>query len=582
MKENNTKQVFMRILRYIKPYRIYLVGAIVSAIISVALALFNPILIGRGIDLMVGPGDVDYGGIFKIVVTLGIIIIAGSIFQWLLTLCTNALTYNTAKDIRIEAFNKLNTVPLKYIDSSSHGDMINRIVDDVEMISDGLLQGFTQFFTGIVTIVGTLVFMLYINPFIAALVVVLTPLSFFVAAFIAKRTSSLFTEQSSIQGDLGGYIEEMIGNQKIVKTFSYEERAQEEFEAINDKLYETGVRAQFFSSITRPCARFINAIIYASVGIIGAVSAINGRISVGQISSFLIYANQYTTPFSEVTGVITQLQTALASAERLFTVLDEPDQVPDAPDAIVMTETGGNIDMDNVEFSYDPQTKFIQNLNISVKPGDKVAIVGPSGCGKTTIINLIMRFYDVDQGSIKIDGIDINDMTRNSMRDMYGMVLQETWLYSATVRDNIAYGKPDATEEEVIHAAKLARAHSFIKQLPDGYDTIISEDGDNISHGQKQLLCIARVMLVEPPMLILDEATSSIDTMTEVRVQEAFNTLMEGRTSFVVAHRLSTIQGADVILVMDAGNIIETGTHAELLEQGGFYHDLYHSQFAVS
>lgn len=582
MNKNNTRQTFMRILSYTKPYRLYVVGAVLSAIISVALTLFNPILIGRAIDLMVGPGQVDYNGIFKIILVLGIIIIIGSIFQWLLTLCTNSLTYRTVKDIRIEAFNKLNTVPLKYIDSKSHGDMINRIVYDVEMISEGLMQGFTQFFTGIATIVGTLIFMVYIDVWIAILVVVLTPLSFFVASFIAKRTHSLFTEQSSMEGDLSGYIEEMIGNQKVVKTFNYEERAQDKFEEINGQLYDVGVKAQFYSSITRPAARFVNAIIYASVGIIGAVSAISGRISIGQVSSFLIYANQYTTPFSEVTGVVTQLQTAVASAQRLFSVLDEPDEIQDSSDAVVMTETDGNIDLDNVEFSYDPDRKFIQNLNISVKPGDKVAIVGPTGCGKTTIINLLMRFYDVDKGAIKIDGININDMTRNSMRGMFGMVLQETWLYSASVRDNIAYGKPNATDEEVIRAAKLARAHNFIERLPDGYDTIISEDGNNISHGQKQLLCIARVMLVEPPMLILDEATSSIDTMTEIRVQEAFTTLMEGRTSFVVAHRLSTIQEADTILVMDAGNIIETGNHKELLEKGGFYHNLYNSQFATN
>ncbi|NLI89277.1 MAG: ABC transporter ATP-binding protein [Epulopiscium sp.] len=582
MNKNNTRQAFMRILSYTKPYRLYVVGALLSAIISVALTLFNPILIGRAIDLMVGPGQVDYNGIFKIILILGVIIIIGSIFQWLLTLCTNSLTYRTVKDIRIEAFNKLNTVPLKYIDSKSHGDMINRIVYDVEMISEGLMQGFTQFFTGIATIIGTLIFMVYIDVWIAILVVVLTPLSFFVASFIAKRTHSLFTEQSSTEGDLSGYIEEMIGNQKIVKTFNYEKRAQDKFEKINGQLYDVGVKAQFYSSITRPAARFVNAIIYASVGIIGAVSAISGRISIGQVSSFLIYANQYTTPFSEVTGVVTQLQTAVASAQRLFSVLDEEDEIQDSPDAIVVTETDGHIDLDNVEFSYDPDRKFIQNLNISVKPGDKVAIVGPTGCGKTTIINLLMRFYDVDKGAIKIDGVNINDMTRNSMRSMFGMVLQETWLYSASVRDNIAYGKPDATDEEVIRAAKLARAHNFIERLADGYDTIISEDGNNISHGQKQLLCIARVMLVEPPMLILDEATSSIDTMTEVRVQEAFTTLMEGRTSFVVAHRLSTIQEADTILVMDAGNIIETGNHKELLEKGGFYHNLYNSQFATN
>lgn len=581
MKQNKTtQQVIRRILSYTKPYNIYVMGAIISAIISVSMTLFNPILIGKGIDFMMGPGDVNYKGIVKIALILGIIMIIGAVFQWLLTLCTNILTYRTVKDIRIEAFNKLNTVPLKYIDGNSHGDLINRLVNDVEMISDGLLQGFTQLFTGIATIIGTLFFMLSINYVITIVVVVLTPLSFFVASFIAKKTHALFVDQSVTQGELSGYIEEMIGNQKIVKTFNYEQRAQQKFEEINERLYETGVDAQFYSSITRPCARFINAIIYAAVGIIGAISAVNGRLTVGQLSSFLIYANQYTTPFNEVTGVITQLQTAFASAERLFQVLDEVDEVQDQPDAVVMTRTDGNIDIQGVEFSYNPEVKLIQNLNVTVKPGEKIAIVGPTGCGKTTVINLLMRFYDVDQGAIKIDGVDINHMTRNSMRNMFGMVLQETWLYSASIRDNIAYGKPDATGEEVVKAAKLARAHSFIMRLPGGYDTIISEDGDNISHGQKQLLCIARVMLVEPPMLILDEATSSIDTMTEVRVQKAFETLMEGRTSFVVAHRLSTIQEADVILVMDKGNIIEQGTHEELLARGGFYHGLYNSQFA--
>ena len=572
--------VIKRILSYTKPYALYLVGAVVSAIVSVVLMLFNPVLIGRGIDFMVGPGEVNYSGIFRTILTLAVIMITASLFQWILTLFTSILTYRTAKDMRIEAFNKLNTVPLKYIDGHAHGDMISRIVNDVEMISDGLLQGFTQFFTGIVTIVGTLFFMLSINVVIALVVVVLTPLSFFVASFIAKRTHSLFTDQSATQGELSGYIEEMIGNQKIVKTFNYEKRAQAKFEEINGRLYETGVDAQFYSSITRPCARFINAIIYASVGIFGALSAIQGRLSVGQISSFLIYANQYTTPFSEVTGVVTQLQTAFASAERLFRVLDELDEVQDAADAIVMEKTEGNIQIKGVSFSYNPEVELIKNLDVTVKPGDKIAIVGPTGCGKTTVINLLMRFYDVDRGAIKIDGIDIKQMTRSSMRNMYGMVLQETWLYSASVRDNIAYGKPDASDDEVVKAAKLARAHSFIMRLPEGYDTIISEDGGNISHGQKQLLCIARVMLVEPPMLILDEATSSIDTMTELRVQKAFETLMEGRTSFVVAHRLSTIQGADVILVMDKGNIIEQGNHQELLDQGGFYYELYNSQFA--
>lgn len=579
-KNNKTREVIKRILNYTKPYKIYLLGAIISAVISVLMALFNPILIGRGIDFMIGPGAVNYKGILKIVMILIIIIGLGSFFQWLLTLSTNILTYRTVKDIRIDVFEKLNRVPLEYIDEHSHGDLISRVVNDVEMVTDGLLQGFTQFFTGIVTIIGTLFFMLSINPLITLVVVVLTPLSFFVAAFISRRTHSLFVDQSEIQGELSGYIEELVGNQKIVKTFNYEARAQNEFENINSELYETGVGAQFYSSITRPAARFINALIYASVGIIGAISAVNGGLSVGQVSSFLIYANKYTTPFSEVTGVITQLQTALASAERIFQVLDTLNESQDKPGAIVMKETSGRVDLKDVEFSYDPSYKLIENLDIAAKPGQKIAIVGPSGSGKTTIINLLMRFYDVDSGVIEIDKINIKDMTRSSMRSLFGMVLQETWLYKASVRDNIAYGRPSATDKEVIAAAKLARAHDFIKSLPEGYDTIISGEGSRISHGQKQLLCIARVMLVDPPMLILDEATSSIDTMTELRVQSAFETLMEGRTTFVVAHRLSTIQEADMILVLDDGNIIEKGTHDELLDKGGFYYDLYNSQFA--
>lgn len=581
MKENiDTFKVIKRILKYTKPYRIYLFGAIISAFISVLMTLFNPILIGRGIDYMIGEGNVNFKGIFNIILTLLIIIIIGSLFQWLLTLSTNILTYRTGRDMRVDAFNKLNRVPLKYIDGHSHGDLISRVVNDVEMITDGLLQGFTQFLTGIVTIIGTLFFMLSINPMITIIVVLLTPLSFFVASFISKRTYTLFQDQSKIQGDLSGYIEEHIGNQKIVKTFNYESRAQKEFEKINDNLYESGVGAQFYSSIVRPSARFINALIYASVGIFGAVRAVNGLLSVGQVSSFLIYANQYTTPFSEVTGVITQLQTALASAERLFQVLDTLDEKEDKPNAIKMEKTWGRVDLEDVEFSYNKGYKFIESLDIGVKPGQKIAIVGPSGCGKTTIINLLMRFYEVDKGAIKIDEINIKDMTRNSMRSLYGMVLQDTWLFKGSVRENIAYGKPDVSLEEVIHAAKLARCHSFIKRLPKGYDTIISGEGSSISHGQKQLLCIARVMLVEPPMLILDEATSSIDTMTEIRVQKAFETLMEGRTSFVVAHRLSTIKEADVILVMDKGKIIEKGSHKELLKKGEFYYGLYNSQFA--
>lgn len=576
------KKVLLRLLEYTKPYKLYVIGALMSAIASVVFKMFSPVLIGQGIDFIIGPGDVNYDGIRGIILKLSVVIIFSSVFQWILTLFTNKITYNTVKDIRIAAFNKLNKVPLNYIDTTAHGDVISRVVNDVDTISNGLLQGATEFITGVVTIVGTLFFMLSINITITVVVVILTPVSFFVASFIAKRSHHMFTEQSATQGELGGYIEEMIGNQKIVKTFCFEDRAQEQFEEINERLYNSGVEAQFYSSITRPAARFINGIVYAAVGIIGALSAISGRLSLGQLSSFLIYANQYTTPFSEITGVITEMQSAIASAERIFRVLDEEDEIQDDPNAIAMEKCTGRIDIENVSFSYTPDVTLIQNLNVSVKPGSKVAIVGPTGCGKTTFINLLMRFYDVNEGTIKIDGVDINKLKRNNLRSMYGMVLQETWLYSASVRDNIAYGKPEATDEEIKVAAKLARAHGFITRLPEGYDTIISEDGNNISHGQKQLLCIARIMLVQPPMLILDEATSSIDTMTEKRVQEAFNTLMEGRTSFVVAHRLSTIQGADEILVMDKGNIIEQGTHKQLLDKGGFYYNLYNSQFAHS
>lgn len=574
------KKVLLRLLDYTKPYRLYVIGAFISAIASVVFKMFGPVLIGKGVDFIVGPGQVDYSGILKVLLSLVGVIVLSGIFQWMLALFTNKITYNTVKDIRIAAFNKLNKVPLNYIDTTAHGDVISRVVNDVDSISNGLLQGTTELITGLVTIVGTLFFMVSINPMIAAIVVVLTPLSFFVASFISKKSHHLFTEQSATQGELGGYIEEMIGNQKIVKTFSFEDRAQEQFEEINQRLYNTGVEAQFYSSITRPAARFINGIVYTSVGIIGAISAINGRLSVGQLSSFLIYASQYTTPFSEITGVITEMQSAIASAERIFRILDEKDEIQDDPNALELESCTGKIDIENVSFSYVPEIKLIQDLNVSVKPGSKIAIVGPTGCGKTTLINLLMRFYDVNEGTIKIDGVDINKLKRSNLRSMYGMVLQETWLYSASVRDNIAYGKPEATDEEVIEAAKKARSHDFITKLPDGYDTIISEDGSNISHGQKQLLCIARIMLVQPPMLILDEATSSIDTMTEQRVQEAFDILMEGRTSFVVAHRLSTIQGADEILVMDKGNIIEQGTHDQLIAKGGFYYKLYNSQFA--
>ena len=493
---------------------------------------------------------------------------------------TNVITYRTAKDLRIQLFQKLNGVPLRYIDRTAHGDFISRVVNDIDQVSDGLLQGFTQLFTGIITIVGTLVFMLMANVWVALLVFVLTPLSLFVASFIAKNSYKHFRGQTAIQGELSGYVEEMVANQKLVKAFNYEERSEKAFDEINARLYEQRQKAQFFSSLSNPSTRFVNAVVYAAVGLTGAVSAIAGHISVGQISMFLSYAQQYTKPFNEVTGIITQLQTAFASAQRVFAVLDEPVEEPDASDAIVATSCKGQVDIEKVGFAYDPSRPLIENMNLKVKPGQRVAIVGPTGCGKTTLINLLMRFYDVNAGQISIDGTPIRSMTRNSMRSLFGMVLQESWLFSGTIRENIAYGKPDATDEEVEAAAKAAYAHSFIKRLPKGYDTVIAEDGGNISQGQRQLLCIARVMLVDPPMLILDEATSNIDTRTEILVQEAFQKMMEGRTSFVVAHRLSTIREADVILVMNQGHVVEQGTHQELLAKDGFYANLYNSQFA--
>lgn len=579
-KKKIDKNVVRRLLIYTKPYRGYLIAAMVSALISVLLTLTVPVLIGDGVDCIVGAGDVDYKGLLQILILLGASVAGTAVFQWLMSYFTNVITYRTVKDLRIQLFQKLNGVPLRYIDRTAHGDFISRVVNDIDQVSDGLLQGFTQLFTGIITIVGTLAFMLMANVWVALLVFVLTPLSLFVASFIAKNSYKHFRGQTAIQGELSGYVEEMVANQKLVKAFNYEERSEKAFDEINARLYEQGQKAQFFSSLSNPSTRFVNAVVYAAVGLTGAVSAIAGHISVGQISMFLSYAQQYTKPFNEVTGIITQLQTAFASAQRVFAVLDEPVEEPDASDAIVATSCKGQVDIEKVDFAYDPSRPLIENMNLKVKPGQLVAIVGPTGCGKTTLINLLMRFYDVNAGQISIDGTPIRSMTRNSMRSLFGMVLQESWLFSGTIRENIAYGKPDATDEEVEAAAKAAHAHSFIKRLPKGYDTVIAEDGGNISQGQRQLLCIARVMLVDPPMLILDEATSNIDTRTEILVQEAFQKMMEGRTSFVVAHRLSTIREADVILVMNQGHVVEQGTHQELLAKDGFYANLYNSQFA--
>ncbi|MBE6837889.1 MAG: ABC transporter ATP-binding protein [Ruminococcus sp.] len=576
------KSVLSKILSYTKPYRGYLVLAMIFAVISVGLTLYAPILTGNAIDKIIDEKKVDFNGISVILIKFGVVVGITAITQWLMNLCTNKLTFCTVRDIRITAFDRLQIVPLKYIDAQRQGDIISRMITDVEQISDGLLMGFTQLFSGIVTIFGTIGFMLSIDLKITLVVVLITPISLFVAGFIAKRTFNMFKIQSETRGEMTSLIEEMIGNQKVVKAFCYEDDAEEKFDEINGRLQQCGVKALFYSALTNPCTRFVNGLVYSGVGIFGAVSAMSGNITVGQLSCFLSYANQYTKPFNEISGVITELQSAFASAKRVFEIIEEEPQTPDAENAVVLTDADGRVEIDDVSFSYVPEISLIENLNLSVKPGQRIAIVGPTGCGKTTIINLLMRFYDVNKGEISVSGFKIKEITRDSLRSNYGMVLQETWLKSGTVFENIAYGKPDATMEEVVEAAKAAHCHSFIKRLPKGYMTVISDEGSNISQGQKQLLCIARVMLCLPPMLILDEATSSIDTLTEIRIQKAFAKMMQGRTSFIVAHRLSTIKEADCILVMDKGHIIEQGTHQQLLENNGFYANLYNSQFAVS
>ena len=575
----NRKETLARVLRFAKPYRWYLLAALVSAVLSVSLTLYAPVLIGRGIDQIIAPGKVYFDNLLPILIELGIVAVLAAIFQWLLTLCTNIVTYKTVRDLRSAAFEHMEELPLSNIDSRPHGDIISRIINDIDSVSDGLLQGFSQLFTGIITIAITLVYMLAINFKVGLVVVVITPLSLFVASFIAKHSFDMFRRQSAIKGQLSGCIEELVGNQKVVKAFSYEERAQQQFDRINHQLYDVGVKAQFYSSLTNPCTRFVNGVVYAAVAIVGALSCIAGGFSVGALSSFLTYANQYTKPFNEISGVITELQTAIASAKRVFDIIDEPVQQPDEPDAAHPTGCEGQIEIDRVSFSYEKSHPLIRDFHLQVKPGQRIALVGPTGCGKTTMINLLMRFYDVDAGEIRVDGQPIKKIGRDSLRSLYGMVLQDTWMFKGSVRDNIAYGKPDATDEEVVAAAKAAHAHSFIMRLPQGYDTVLAEDGGNISQGQKQLLCIARAMLTKPSMLILDEATSSIDTRTEIKIQQAFAQMMEGHTSFVVAHRLSTIREADCILVMKDGQIIEQGTHQQLLEKKGFYHQLYTSQF---
>ena len=578
MRKENKVPVIPRLWAYAKPYGIFLFLGLVCAVISIALSLWMPILIGRGVDYIVGPGQVDFSGVMRYVIILGVNIGVTVVFQYLMSLCTNQITYKTIQNIRKDAFEKFNTVPLKYIDSHSHGDLMSRFVNDIELISNGLLQGLTQLFTGVVTILGTLAFMLSINMSITVVVVLVTPLSIFVAGIIARLSYSKFKEQSVVRGDLSGFVEEMVGNQKVVTAFSHEEKAEQAFEAINQRLYRCGVRAQFYSSLTNPSTRFVNAMVYAAVGITGAISVIGGGLSVGQLSSFLSYANQYTKPFNEVTGVLTEIQTAFASARRVFALLDERPEPSDA-ELPALPPAEGAVCVEHADFSYQPDTRLIKDLNITAEPGQRIALVGPTGCGKTTIINLLMRFYDVDRGSIAVDGHPVKSVTRSSLRGQYGMVLQDTWLFSGTIREKIAYGRPDATDEEIVEAARKAYADSFIRQLEKGYDTQIAEGGDNLSQGQRQLLCIARVMLTKPPMLILDEATSSIDTRTEVRIQNAFNDMMKGRTSFVVAHRLSTIRSADTILVMNQGRIIERGNHETLMAQNGFYTKLYNSQF---
>lgn len=580
-KKQGQMRTLGKVFEYMKKYIPLLIFSLIFAAISVALTLYFPILTGRAIDLIVDKGRVDFDGILSISTKAGIIALITGVTQWLMNTCNNRMTYGIVRDIRTDAFKKLEKLPLSYIDSHSHGDMVSRIIADVDTFADGLLMGFTQLFSGVATIIGTLIFMLTINVKITLVVVFITPVSLFVASFIANKTYSMFQLQSKTRGEQTALIEEMIGNQKVVQAFNHEDEALEQFDEINGRLQKYSLRAIFFSSLTNPSTRFVNSLVYAGVGITGALSAISGNgISVGQLSCFLTYANQYTKPFNEISGVITELQNALACAARIFELIEEPAEQPDAWDAVELTQADGRVDIEDVSFSYVPEQHLIEDFNLHVTPGQRVAVVGPTGCGKTTLINLLMRFYDVNSGTISVSGTDIMQMTRSSLRKNYGMVLQETWLKRGTVRDNIIMGKPDATEEEILAAAKASHAHSFIKRLPNGYDTLITEDGGNLSQGQKQLLCITRVMLCLPPMLILDEATSFIDTRTEIRIQKAFLTMMKGRTSFIVAHRLSTIRESDIILVMRDGKIIEQGNHDSLIQKGGFYADLYNSQFA--
>lgn len=592
MDKGQQKETLVKVLKYMKPYRFWLIAAIIMAAVSVVFTLYLPILTGDAVDVLLHflpsfretvDSNFDWWYILRqLLVKMGVVILLTAAAQWIMSLCNNHIVYSIIEDIREKAFDKIQKVPLKYLDGHSHGDIMSRVVADVDTFADGLLLGFTQLFTGVITILGTLLFMLSENVGITAVVVLITPVSLFVASFIAKKTFKMFQLQSTTRGEQTTLINEMITNHKEVKAFGREAAVMENFDEINGRLEKCSLRAIFFSSLTNPCTRFVNSLVYMGVGLTGSLAVIRGGLTVGQLTCFLSYANQYTKPFNEISGVITELQNALACAARIFELIEEEPQIPDAEDARVLTDVDGAVSLNKVSFSYSRDRKLIEDLNLDVKPGQRIAIVGPTGCGKTTIINLLMRFYDVDGGSISVEGTDIRDITRKSLRTSYGMVLQETWLKQGTIRDNIIVGKPDATDEEVIAAAKASHAHSFIRRLPEGYDTVISEDGGSLSQGQKQLLCITRVMLCLPPMLILDEATSSIDTRTEIRIQKAFATMMEGRTSFIVAHRLSTIQNADVILVMKDGHIIEQGNHEELLARKGFYAELYNSQFTVA
>lgn len=572
-------ETLRKLSRYLKPYRVYLAVSVLLAAVTVALTLYVPTLTGNAIDFILGEGRVDFPRIIRILIQIGVCIAVTALAQWIMNICNNKMTYQMVRDIRNDAFQKIEILPLKYIDSHSYGEVVSRVIADVDQLADGLLMGFTQLFTGIATIAGTLGFMLSINVGITFVVVLITPLSFFVAGFIAKRTYTMFRLQSETRGEQTALIEEMIGNQKVVQAFSHEDEALEKFDEINGRLQKYSLQAIFFSSLTNPATRFVNSLAYAAVCVTGALTAVAGHLTVGQLTCLLSYANQYTKPFNEISGVVTELQNAIACAGRILELIEEEPQVPEPENALSLTDIRGNVSLSDVTFSYESGQRLIENLNLTAKPGQRIAIVGPTGCGKTTVINLLMRFYDVNGGSIRVEDHDIRDITRKSLRTGYGMVLQDTWLKTGTIRENIVMGRPDATEEEIIQAAKASHAHSFIRRLPQGYDTRITEDGGGLSQGQKQLLCITRVMLCHPPMLILDEATSSIDTRTELKIQNAFARLMEGRTSFIVAHRLSTIREADRILVMKDGHVIEQGTHEELLEKKGFYAELYNSQF---